>query len=361
MMSSSGKKRCGILGATGTVGNRFISILENHPQLEVVAVGASSRSAGKRYADVTHWKVPSPMPARIADMVVRNCDPAEFTDCDVVFSGLDSSVAGDVETAFLQADIAVFSNAKNHRLAPVVPLVIPTVNLAHNHIIPAQRQQYNLKKGLLICNSNCAVVGIAVPFKALEKFGAIERVSAVTMQALSGAGYPGISSIDIMDNVIPFISGEEDKIQAEASKILGTVEQSSAGIANQSVPISVACNRVPVLDGHLVCVSLKFAQQPPPSVDEVRAALKEYQSEAQTLGCYSAPKQAIIVRDESDRPQPRLDRDAEGGYAVTVGRVRQDPSGIFDYQFVVLSHNTILGAAGASVMNAEAAIIQGYL
>ncbi|KAF2008390.1 hypothetical protein BU24DRAFT_468988 [Aaosphaeria arxii CBS 175.79] len=273
------------------------------------------------------------MPARIADMIVRNCDPGEFTDCDVVFSGLDSSVAGDVETAFLQADIAVFSNAKNHKLAPVVPLVIPTVNLAHN-IIPAQRQQYNLKKGLLICISNCA--------------------------ALSGAGYPGISSIDIMDNVIPFISGEEDKIQAEAFKILGTVEQSSAGIANQSVPISNACNRVPVLDGHLVCVSLKFAQQPPLSVDEVRAALKEYQSEAQTLGCYSAPKQAILVRDESDRPQPRLDRDAEGGYAVTVGRVRQDPSGIFDYQFVVLSHNTILGAAGASVMNAEAAIIPGY-
>lgn len=182
----------------------------------------------------------------------------------------------------------------------------------------------------------------------------------MTLQALSGAGYPGVSSIDCIDNVIPFISGEEDKIQAEASKILGTLDQNSAAIMNQSLAISVACNRVPVLDGHLVCVSVRFAQRPPPSVEQIRAALSEYKSEAQTLGCHSAPSQAIIVRDESDRPQPRLDRDAEGGFAVTVGRVREDPSGIFDAMFVALSHNTILGAAGASIVNAEAAILQGY-
>jgi aspartate-semialdehyde dehydrogenase len=170
-----------------------------------------------------------------------------------------------------------------------------------------------------------------------------------------------LKGIDVLDNVIPFISGEEDKIQAEASKILGNLEQDSAAIVNQSISISVACNRVPVLDGHLVCVSVRFAKRPPPSADQVRAAFEEYVSEAQTLGCHSAPKHAMIVRDETDRPQPRLDRDAEGGYAVTVGRVREDPSGVFDCMFVALSHNTILGAAGASIMNAEAAMIQGYL
>jgi aspartate-semialdehyde dehydrogenase len=167
--------------------------------------------------------------------------------------------------------------------------------------------------------------------------------------------------MDIFDNVVPYIEGEEDKIQAEASKILGTIKQDTTAVINQSVPISVACNRVPVLDGHLVCVSVRFATRPPPSVEQIRAAMKEYVSEPQTLGCFSAPQHAIVVRDEPDRPQPRLDRDTERGYAVTVGRVRDDPSGVFDCKFVALSHNTILGAAGSSIMNAEAAIIQGYV
>ncbi|KAH8812559.1 aspartate-semialdehyde dehydrogenase [Xylogone sp. PMI_703] len=356
------KKKCAILGATGAVGTRFVQLLENHPTLELVAVGASEKSVGQQYASVCHWKHPTPVPPRIADMIVRPCTPSHYSDCEVIFSGLDSSVAGEIEMAFLQADFAIFSNAGNHRLAQFIPLVVPTVNLKHLQMIPVQRQHYKLQKGFLVCNSNCAVVGIVVAFAALQKLSSIDHASVVSMQAISGSGYPGTPSMDILDNVIPYIKGEEDKIQAEACKILGNLQKDpTTSIVNQSIPISVACNRVPVLDGHLLCISFRFTQRPPPKLDQVRAALKEYVSDAQTLSCFSAPKRSIVVYDELDRPQPRLDRNVEAGYAVSVGRIRPDPSGVFDYMFVVLSHNTILGAAGASIMNAEAAIIEGYV
>ncbi|KAH8706097.1 hypothetical protein GQ44DRAFT_753045 [Phaeosphaeriaceae sp. PMI808] len=356
------KKKCAILGATGAVGTRFVQLLENHPSLELVAVGASTKSAGKQYASVTRWHHTTPIPAKIADMIVLPCEPEHYSDCEIIFSGLDSSVAGEIEMAFLKADFAIFSNAGNHRLAPLIPLVVPTVNTAHLQMIPAQREHYKLQKGFLVCNSNCAVVGIVVAFAALLKLGAIDQANTVSMQAVSGSGYPGLPSMDILDNVIPYIAGEEDKIQAEACKILGTLKNDpSTSIVNQSIPISVACNRVPVLNGHTLCISVRFAERPPPSLDQIKAALKEYTSDAQTVGCFSAPKRAIVVRDELDRPQPRLDRDVEEGYAVSAGRIRPDPSGVFDYMFVVLSHNTILGAAGASIMNAESAVIQGYV
>jgi aspartate-semialdehyde dehydrogenase len=294
-------------------------------------------------------------------MIVRSCEPSEYPDCEIIFSGLDSSVAGEVETAFLEADFAVFSNAGNHRMASFVPLLVPTVNISHLQMIPAQREHYGRKKGFLVCNSNCAVVGLVVPFQALQKLGAIEQATVVSLQAISGAGYPGTPGLDILDNVVPFIKGEEDKIQAEACKILGTFQKDpSASIVNQSIPMTVACNRVPVLDGHLLCVSIRFAQRPAPSLDQIRAAFEEYTSDAQTLGCFSAPKRAIVVHDAPDRPQPRLDRNIESGFAVNIGRIREDPSGNYDCMFVALSHNTILGAAGASIMNAEAAIMQGY-
>jgi len=355
------KKQCGVLGATGAVGTRFVLLLAQHPHLELVALGASARSHGERYSDVARWKHSVSLPERFANMVVRRCIPSDFSDCEIIFSGLDSDVAGEVETAFLEANFAVFSNAKNHRLAPFIPLVVPTVNLGHTRLIPAQRQHYNLSKGFLVCNSNCAVVGIVVPFAALQRLGPLDQVNVVTMQALSGAGYPGISGMDIFDNVIPFIPGEEDKIQAEACKILGSVNEDLTGFINQPIRISVACNRVPVLDGHTVCVSIRFTRRPPPSIDQIRDAMKEYISEVQTLGCFSAPQHAIVVLDEPDRPQPRLDRETERGYTVSVGRIREDPSGVFDIQFVALSHNTVLGAAGSSILNAEAAILQGYI
>jgi aspartate-semialdehyde dehydrogenase len=247
----------------------------------------------------------------------------------------------EIEMAFLKSNLAVFSNAKNYRQDPIVPLVVPTVNLSHLDVIKHQRKHHGLKKGFIVCNSNCAVIGLVIPFAALQaKFGPVEQVSVVTMQAVSGAGYPGVSSMDIIDNVVPYISGEEDKLQPEAQKILGSVNGEVTGFVAQSMKISAACNRVPVLDGHTACVSLKFQKRPPPSAEEVKKALREYVSEAETLGCPSAPDKAIIVMEEPDRPQPRLDRETDRGYAVSVGRVREDESGIFDIMFVALSHNS---------------------
>jgi aspartate-semialdehyde dehydrogenase len=265
---------------------------------------------------------------------------------------------------FLRSNIPVFSNAKNYRRDPLVPLVVPTVNLPHLDLIPHQRSHYKLSQGFLVCNSNCAVIGIVIPFAALQaKFGEINTVSVVTMQAVSGAGYPGVSSMDIIDNVVPFISGEEDKLETEARKILGGINAEKNAFTEQSaLRISAACNRVPVLDGHTACVSLRFAQRPPPSAAAVKAALKDYVSDAQRLGCPSAPERALVVFDDDqpDRPQPRLDREIERGYAVSVGRVREDESGIFDIKFVALSHNTVIGAAGSSILNAEAAVLKGF-
>ena len=302
------------------------------------------------------------MTLELGKLVVKECRAELFQDCDLVFSGLDSDVAGEIgvlsntlafglqlvlifcftELEFLRANLAVFSNAKNHRRNALVPLVVPTVNLPHFDIIPYQRKQYEQQKGFLVCNSNCAVIGVVIPLAAIQtKFGPINQVSVVTMQAVSGAGYPGVSSMDIMDNVVPFISGEEEKLETEAQKILGLVNSDATCFQNQSsLRISAACNRVAVLDGHTACVSMRFAKRPPPPAREVIGAMREYVSEAQKLGCPSAPENAIFVFDEDDRPQPRLDRDLQRGYTVSVGRVREDESGIFDIKFVALSHNS---------------------
>ncbi|KAF4840323.1 putative aspartate-semialdehyde dehydrogenase [Colletotrichum siamense] len=354
-------KKCGVLGCTGSVGQRFILLLSQHPYLKLVAVGASSRSAGKKYRDAVRWKQASPM-GPFGDLVVRECKASEFADCDIVFSGLDSDVAGDIEMEFLKANLAVFSNAKNYRRDPLVPLVVPTVNLPHLDLIPHQRAQHKLQKGFLVCNSNCAVIGLVIPFAALQSvFGPVDAVSVVTMQAVSGAGYPGVSSMDMIDNVVPFISGEEDKLETEAQKILGNITSDLTAFEDQKdLKVSAACNRVPVLDGHTACVSLRFARRPAPSAEDVKKALREYVSDAQKLGCPSAPESPIIVFDEPDRPQPRLDRELGRGYTVSVGRVREDESGIFDIKFVALSHNTVIGAAGSSILNAEAAVLKGF-
>ncbi|KAI9904119.1 hypothetical protein N3K66_000648 [Trichothecium roseum] len=357
------KKKCGVLGCTGSVGQRFMVLLKDHPTLVLHAIGASSRSAGKKYRDAARWKQVSPMGAAVADMVVRECKSAEFGDCDVVFSGLDSDVAGDIEMEFLKAEIPVFSNAKNHRRDPLVPLVVPTVNLPHLDLIPHQRRTHGLSRGFLVCNSNCAVIGLVGPFAALQAaFGPISTVSIVTMQAVSGAGYPGVSSMDVIDNVVPFISGEEDKLETEARKILGSLDAGGTAFAEQSgLRVSATCNRVPVMDGHTACVSLSFERRPAPSAEEAKAALRSFESEAQRLGCPSAPRPPIVVFDEDDRPQPRLDRDLGNGYTVSVGRVREDEAGIFDLKFTALSHNTVIGAAGSSILNAEACVLKGYI
>ena len=282
------------------------------------------------------------MSPSLGDLVVKPCDPSEFSDCDFIFSGLDSSVATEIEMAFLKAKLRVFSNAKNYRQDPLVPLIVPTVNLSHFAVIPHQQKNYKLDKGFLVCNSNCAVIGLVIPFAAIEAaFGPIDQVSVVTSQALSGAGYPGVSAMDIKDNVIPYISGEEDKMEPEARKILGALNEESTAFTHRSdLRVSATCTRVDVTDGHMAFVSLRFAKRPPPSAEQVKKAMREYVSEAQKLGCPSAPERAITVMEQPDRPQPRLDRDADRGYSVSVGRVREDPSGIFDLQFTALSHNS---------------------
>ncbi|KAI9808591.1 MAG: hypothetical protein M1825_003740 [Sarcosagium campestre] len=356
-------KKCGVLGCTGSVGQRFILLLSQHQHFKIQAVGASARSAGARYKNAVRWKQALRMPAEVGELEVRPCEPELFKDCDLVFSGLDSSVAGEIERAFFSADIPVFSNSKNYRQDKLVPLVVPTVNLSHFGLLPYQRSEWKLQKGFMVCNSNCAVIGVVIPFAALQaKFGRVDKVSVVTLQSVSGAGYPGVSSMDIMDNVVPYIEGEEGKLESEAQKILGSLSKDATTFDDQaSLRISAACNRVPVMDGHTACVSLTFEKRPPPSAHEVKQAMKEYVSDVQKLGCPSAPQNAIVVLDEPDRPQPRLDRDTQGGYAVSVGRIREDESGIFDIKFVALSHNTVIGAAGSSILNCEAAIQLGYL
>ncbi|KAL8824982.1 MAG: hypothetical protein Q9191_004694 [Dirinaria sp. TL-2023a] len=354
-------RNCGVLGATGSVGQRFILLLANHPHFQLIVLGASKRSAGQKYRHAAKWKQAQPMSKALGELVVQECVPEAFAQCDLIFSGLDSDVAGDIETAFLKANLRVFSNAKNHRMDPHVPLVVPTVNLKHLDVLAHQQQTHGLNKGFIVCNSNCAVVALVVPLAALQaRFGPIECCSVVTLQAISGAGYPGISSMDIVDNVVPFISGEEEKVEIEAQKILGTLNAGVTGFDDQRLPVSSACNRVMVLDGHTSCVSLRFKNRPPPDKEQVKDALRSYVSDVQKLRCPSAPKAAIVVMEEPDRPQPRLDRETDRGYAVSVGRVREDESGIFDIKFVGLSHNTIIGAAGASLLNAEAAVLKGW-
>ena len=266
---------------------------------------------------------------------------------------------------FLKAEIPVFSNAKNYRKDPIVPLVVPTVNVNHLDLVQHQRKHYGLKKGFLVCNSNCAVIGIVIPFAAIQaKFGLVEDVEVTTLQAISGAGYPGVPSMDIIDNIVPFISGEEDKLENEAQKILGSLNSDATAFDEQKdLTIGATCTRVPVIDGHTACVSLRFKNRDNiPSAEQVKSAMRDYISEAQKLGCSSAPERAIVVFDEPYRPQPRLDRDISGGYAVSVGRVRETGKGShFDIRFVALSHNTVIGAAGSSILNAEAAIIKGLI
>ncbi|KAI9319485.1 aspartate-semialdehyde dehydrogenase [Dichotomocladium elegans] len=352
-------KKVGILGATGTVGQRFILLLANHPVFTIHALGASSRSAGKHYRDAVKWKQSSPIPALVEDLQVKCCVPEEFKDCDVIFSGLDADVAGDIEMAFLKADLVVFSNAKNYRREPTVPLIVPTVNADHFDMIPYQRSVYGLKKGFIITNANCSTTGLVVPLKALQDaFGPMSHIIVHTQQAISGAGYPGVPSLDILDNVVPYISGEEEKMEWETSKILGG-QDGKQFLPLTNTAVSATCTRVPVLDGHLEAVSVKFANRPAPTPEEVYQVFEKFTSEAQALGCHSAPERSILVNKAADRPQPRLDRDLQKGQAVTVGRVRPCP--VFDIKFMLLVHNTVLGAAGSSVLNAEIAVAKGLI
>ena len=351
--STNRKLRVGILGATGVVGQRFIQLLEDHPRFEVTALAASDRSQGKTYAEACTWRLPGEMPERVRMIVVES--PAPPLDCDFVFSSLPGEIAGEAEESFARAGFPVITNSSPHRMDADVPLLIPEDNPEHLELIPTQRAARGYERGYIVTNPNCSTIVIAMALAPLHRSFGVESCIATTMQAISGAGYPGVASLDITDNVLPFIGGEEEKIESETVKILGHCD--SETIRDAEMKVSAQCNRVNVIDGHLAALRVKLSQ--PVSPAQVREALASFTSVPQELQLHSAPAKPIIVRDEVDRPQPRLDRDAGFGMSVTVGRIARD--NVLDYRFLALGHNTIRGAAGAAILNAELLLARGYL
>jgi aspartate-semialdehyde dehydrogenase len=346
------KFRVGILGATGMVGQRFIQLLEHHPQFEIAALAASDRSQGKSFQDACTWRLAGEMPASVRSMTVAAPEPP--LNCELIFSSLPGDIARASEGAFARAGFPVISNSSAFRMDHDVPLLIPEVNHEHLALIDRQREQSG-QQGYIVTNPNCSTIMLALALAPLhEKFG-VASVVATTMQALSGAGYPGVASLAISDNVLPFIENEEEKIEQETLKILGKLKD--AVIENAPMAVSAQCNRVNVSDGHLAAVRVKLVRSA--GLEELKEALVSFTSLPQSLGLHSAPAHPIIVREEADRPQPRLDRDAGNGMSVSVGRLQ--PDNVLDYRFVALSHNTIRGAAGAAILNAELLIARGYL
>jgi aspartate-semialdehyde dehydrogenase len=350
----SSRFRVGILGATGTVGQRFVQMLEHHPQFEVTAVAASDRSEGKAYAKACTWRLVGEMPTAVGNLRVEA--PRPPLDCDLIFSSLPAEMAQNVEEEFARAGYPVISNSSACRMQKDVPLLIPEVNHEHLRMIEVQRAARGFRPGgFIVTNPNCSTVMLALALAPLHKHFGVTAVVATTMQALSGAGYPGVASLDAIDNVLPYIQNEEEKIERETLKIFGRENADEIAPANFSV--SAQCHRVNVSDGHLGAVRVKLAR--PARLEEVREAFASFTSLPQELRLHTAPERPLVVRDEPDRPQPRLDRDAGGGMSVTVGRIL--PDRVLDYRFVALSHNTIRGAAGAAILNAELLAARGYL
>jgi aspartate-semialdehyde dehydrogenase len=346
----SKKLRVGILGATGMVGQRFVQLLEHHPQFEITALAASDRSQGKTFAEACTWRLAGEMPAFAKTMLVQA--PVPPLNCDLVFSSLPGDIARDTEGSFAAAGFPVISNSSAYRMDPDVPLLIPEVNHEHLALLELQHKR---APGFIVTNPNCSTIMLALALAPLHSQFGVSSVVATTMQALSGAGYPGVPSLAISDNVLPFIEGEEEKIEQETLKILGSLRKGQ--IAEAPMNVSAQCNRVNVSDGHMAAVRVRLNKQA--TKDELREAFASFSALPQELGLHSAPQQPIIVRDEPDRPQPRLDRDAGEGMSITIGRLQED--NVLDYRFVALSHNTIRGAAGAAILNAELLVARGIL
>ncbi len=345
----------GILGATGAVGQRFVQLLADNPWFQITALAASERSTGQRYAEACTWRLSSDCPVAVRDLPVQPCEPG--LDCQIVFSALPSSAAREVEEQFAAAGYGVLSNASTHRMDADVPLLIPEVNPDHLGLIEVQRQRRGWGKGFIVTDPNCSTVGAVLALKPLHDAFGVRRAVITTMQALSGAGYPGVPALDILDNVIPYIGGEEDKLVHEPRKLLGAWSPEEGRVIPAELRISPSCNRVATRDGHLETISVEFERRV--GVDDVITALRDFRSVPYALGCPSAVEPTIVVRQEPDRPQTRIDRDAGRGMAITVGRVR--PCEVLDAKFVVLAHNTIRGAAGGSILNAELMIARGMI
>lgn len=345
----SRKYRVGILGATGTVGQRFCQLLENHPQFEITALAASDRSTGKPYSEACAWKLAGPMPDNVKQIVVQPIEPP--LDCEIIFSSLPSSVARETEEQFARAGYPVISNSSNYRMDADVPLLIPEINHAHVALIAVQQQKRGFGNGFIVTNPNCAVASFAPPLAALHRRFQIDSAVITTLQAISGAGYPGVSAMDITDNVIPYIAGEEPKVEIEAQKILG--EFTNGSIEKADFTVSAQCFRVNVLDGHTASVRVDLKQRS--TLEEVIEAIGSFPG----LNLQSSPDKFMEICDEPSRPQARLDRDRGNGMTITVGRIF--PDNVFQYRFVSLSHNTVRGAAGSAILNAELLIDKGII
>jgi aspartate-semialdehyde dehydrogenase len=340
-----------VLGATGSVGQRFVQLLARHPWFRVAELVASDRSTGKRYGEATDWRLDASMSDEARDLPVRDYDAR--LDSPVVFSALPGEVAGEIEQRMAREGRALFSNTSTHRMDPDVPLLIPEVNPGHVAALETQRRNRGWS-GLLVTNPNCSAIHLVLALKPLHDAFGIDALAVTTMQAVSGAGYPGVPSLDMIDNVVPYIPSEEEKMTEETMKLLGSYD---GGFVPAAITMTAHCNRVPVRDGHTECVSIRLHGEPP--LDDVAEAFRAFRGRPQELDLPSAPKQPVVVRDERNRPQPVLDRDTEQGMASVVGRIRPCP--LLGTKFVVLGHNTIRGAAGASILNAELFKLEGLL
>jgi len=347
------KWRAGVLGATGIVGQRLVKLLSEHPWFDLTEVAASERSSGRTYAEAVRWHLETPIPAVARDLVVKGVEPV--LNCDFVFSALDSSVAGPVEEDFARAGYPVVSNSRNHRMDADVPLLIPEVNASHLDAISVQQKNRGYDTGFIVTNPNCSTAGLVLVLKPLADAFGLERIFVVTLQAISGAGYPGVASMDIQGNVVPFISGEEEKMEAEPQKLLGKWD--GTRFIEAGLGISAHCNRVPVLDGHLECVSLGLKKIA--SLQEVRGALQMFEVDEELASLPTALRHPVVVVEEENRPQPRRDVEAGDGMAAVVGRIRECP--LHDVKLTLLSHNLVRGAAGAALLNAELLAARGFL
>lgn len=359
------KIKVGILGGTGMVGQNYIRLLENHPWFEVSYIAASENSKGMTYADAVkgRWHMASDIPAGVKDIVVE--DVADISHavgkCQFVFSAFevpDKNLIKETENNYAEAGIPVVSNASAHRWTHDVPMIIPEINHEHVEMIPIQRKNHGWEKGFVLVKPNCSLQSYITPIYALMKSGfEVKKLLITTMQAVSGAGYPGVPSLDIVDNLVPYIGGEEEKTEKEPLKVLGKMENGMC-VNFDDLEISAHCNRVPVIDGHTACVSVLFGEKKP-TKEEILKIWKEFKSVPQELDLPFAPAQPIIYREEENRPQPRKDRDADKAMAVSVGRLRE--CNVFDFKFVGLSHNTVRGAAGGGILNAELLVKKGYI
>jgi aspartate-semialdehyde dehydrogenase len=348
----SERMKVGVLGATGMVGQHFVKFLSGHPWFDLAWLGASDRSAGKAYREATTWRLSGLMPPEMRDMIVQECKPQDGAP-KLMFSATDASVATEIEQAFAGAGHTVVSNSRNHRMDEDVPLLVPEINADHLRLLPSQQLNRGWK-GQIVTNPNCSTIVLTMALAPLKQFS-IKNVMVTTMQALSGAGYPGVASMDINGNVVPHIGGEEEKMQQETQKILG--DFAMAGVTPLAAAVSASCNRVPVVDGHTMAVSVELEKKP--SEAELIAAMRGWRGIPQQKGLPSAPPCPVIYMEEQDRPQPRRDVERENGMAVFVGRLRKCP--VLGYKFIALGHNTVRGAAGAAVLNAELMKAEGWL